>query len=159
MAKRKSEEVPPAGVVVGAAVGPCLDDETEPVELRYADVTPERAAPVIASGVTSLAKWHATRCPGRISRNSGTSVSHSFGCSSRSRSQQRVWKRQPDGGLAGDGTSPFRTIRRLRTVGSGSGTADMRLTVYGCCGLSYTSSTSPISASTPRYITPRRSPM
>src|SRR5664280_2016387 len=181
MAKRKSEEVPPVGVVAGAAVGPwlgvgvphalatiasaasspiarrvrrlmtqcllgllrvpvrptCLDDGAEPpAELGYADVMPDRAAPAIASGVTSSAKWHATRCPGRISRDSGTFVSHSVGCSSRSRSQQRVWKRQPDGGFAGDGTSPFRTIRRLRTVGSGSGMADMRLTVYGCCGLS-----------------------
>src|SRR5450759_3184104 len=46
-------------------------------EAPYAGATPDRAAPAIASGVTSVAKWQATRCPGRISRNSGTSVSHS----------------------------------------------------------------------------------
>jgi hypothetical protein len=35
---------------------------------------------------------------------------------------------------AGDGTSPWSTIRFLRTRGSGSGTADSRAIVYGWRG-------------------------
>jgi len=45
-----------------------------------------------------------------------------------------VWKRQPDGGLAGDGTSPRSTRRFLRTRGSGLGIADSRATLYGWRG-------------------------
>ena len=47
----------------------------------------------------------------------------------------RVWKRQPEGGLAGDGRSPFSTMRSRRTVGSGTGMADRSALVYGCAGL------------------------
>jgi hypothetical protein len=42
-----------------------------------------------------------------------------------------VWKRQPDGGFAGEGMSPVRMTRRLRLRGFGSGTADSSATVYG----------------------------
>ena len=40
---------------------------------------------------------------------------------------QRVWKRQPEGGLMGEGTSPCKTIlcRVASTSGSGTGTADI----------------------------------
>ena len=60
------------------------------------------------------------------------------GSSSSRRSQQRVWNRHPDGGLAGDGTSPRRIIRLrvLSTRGSGIGTALTSATVYGCSGRS-----------------------
>ena len=53
-----------------------------------------------------------------------------------------MWKRQPDGGLIGLGTSPSRIIRRrLRsTAGSGIGTADSSAIVYGCSGRSYSAS-------------------
>ena len=87
------------------------------------------------SAVTSSAKWHATWWPGAISRSSGTSSEQRSGSPRRSRSQHRVWKRQPDGGLAGDGMSPLRMTRRLRWRGLGSGTADRRATVYGWAGL------------------------
>ncbi len=86
--------------------------------------------------MTSSGKWQATLCPSPMSRSSGRSVEHRSGLSSRSRSQHRVWNRQPDGGLAGDGTSPLSTMRLFLMVGSGSGTADIRLTVYGCSGVS-----------------------
>ena len=41
---------------------------------------------------------------------------------------QRVWKRHPEGGLTGDGTSPFRMMRfRLASItGEGIGTADRK---------------------------------
>ena len=51
----------------------------------------------------------------------GSSVAQRSGLPSRSRSQHRVWKRQPDGGAAGEGTSPLRTMRFLRLRGSGLG--------------------------------------
>ena len=85
---------------------------------------------------TCSAKWQATTWPAphiaqrRIDRSTQFS-----GLPSCSRSQQRVWKRQPDGGCAGDGTSPLRTRRFLRTRGSGSGMAESRATVYGWRGL------------------------
>ena len=71
-----------------------------------------------------------------MTRRTGSSVTQRSGLPSFSRSQQRVWKRQPDGGLTGDGTSPLRMIRRRRdsTTGSGIGTADSRATVYGWSG-------------------------
>ena len=48
--------------------------------------------------------------------------------------QQRVRKRQPDGGFAGLGTSPVSMIRCLclRASGSRIGTADSSACVYGC---------------------------
>ena len=51
------------------------------------------------------------------------------------RSGQRGWKRQPVGGLTGDGTSPLRITRWRRSVGSGTGMADMSAWVYGCSRL------------------------
>ena len=74
---------------------------------------------------------------------------------------QRVRKRQPDGGSAGLGRSPCRTMRRrCRSFrGSGSGIAESSACVYGCAGRSNTSSTSPISTIRPRYITATRSAM
>ena len=49
----------------------------------------------------------------------------------------RVWKRQPDGGLAGLGTSPWRMMRRRARSrrGSATGTADSSDCVYGCAGV------------------------
>ena len=84
-------------------------------------------------------------------------VSHSSGSPSCSRSQHRGWKRQPDGGAAGDGTSPLSTSRLERRRGSGTGTADSSATVYGCLGAVYIWSTGASSTILPRYITPTRS--
>src|SRR6476661_5523 len=116
-------------------------------------------AAAIVSGVTSSLKWHATSWPGRTSRSCGSSVWHRSGLPRRSRSQQRVWNRHPDGGLAGDGTSPRSTSRFLRRRGSVSGTADRSATVYGCPGFPYSPSTDASSTTLPRYITPTRSLM
>src|SRR3954453_2732318 len=63
-------------------------------------------------------KWHATWWPGSISRRAGTSSLHRgtiYG--------QRVWKRQPGGGLSGLGTSPCTTSLVRLMAGSGTGTA------------------------------------
>ena len=80
------------------------------------------------------AKWQADRCaltPSGRWISSGTSTEHRS-CAF----QQRVRNRQPDGGFAGEGTSPVRTIcsRFSRSVGSGTGTADSSAWVYGCVG-------------------------
>ena len=78
---------------------------------------------LLVAGYT-VGKWQATLLPGRYSRSSGRSV--------RQRSTaigQRGWKRQPDGGLIGLGTSPVRTMRlrvRRRRLGYRHG-RDQRL--------------------------------
>ncbi len=65
--------------------------------------------------------WQATQWPGATSRHSGTFSAQIF-----SASQQRVRKRQPEGGFAGLGTSPSRIIRFRfsSTRGSATGTAE-----------------------------------
>ena len=85
---------------------------------------------------TISAKWQATSCRVSSTRSTGSSVTQRSGLPSFSRSQHRVWNRQPDGGLTGDGTSPLRMIRRRRDsmTGSGIGTADSSATVYGWSG-------------------------
>ena len=80
------------------------------------------------------AKWQAERWP---SSPSGRSISSGSSTVQISWAfQQRVWKRQAFGGLAGLGTSPVSTIcsRVLRSVGSGTGTADSSAWVYGWVG-------------------------
>ncbi len=66
-------------------------------------------------------RWQATKRPGATSRKAG-STSRQTGITLG----QRVEKLHPFGGLAGEGTSPFRMILCLRfsMFGSGSGTAD-----------------------------------
>ena len=83
----------------------------------------------------SSAKWQATWWPGVKSRKAGSSVAQRSGLPRRSRSQQRVWNRQPDGGLAGDGMSPLSTSRFFLSRGLGFGMADRSATVYGWRGL------------------------
>ena len=67
--------------------------------------------------------------------SAGSSVAQRSGLPSCSRSQQRVRKRQPDGGLIGDGISPSRISRSAVSCASIFGTAERRAIVYGCCGL------------------------
>jgi hypothetical protein len=69
--------------------------------------------------------------------------------------QQRVRKRQPEGGFVGRGSSPERMIRppSPRPSRSGVGRADKSACVYGCEGRSRTSAWSPTSTILPRYIT------
>ena len=83
-------------------------------------------------GARSSAKWQALgwRSTARAA-SGGSSAAH------RSRAfQQRVRKRQPEGGSAGEGTSPESRItsRRVRASGSGTGTAESSACVYGCVG-------------------------
>jgi hypothetical protein len=56
--------------------------------------------------VSGFTLMQATKCPGVISRNSGRTSAHSSIAIG-----QRVRKRQPEGGFAGEGTSPSNTIR------------------------------------------------
>ena len=67
-------------------------------------------------------KWQAARLPPSLASSGGSSVRQTS-CAF----QQRVWKRQPGGGLVGDGTSPVSTWRFLAAAsrGSATGTADI----------------------------------
>src|SRR5215212_5597939 len=69
-------------------------------------------------------RMQATVWWGETSRRSG-SMREQSGMASG----QRVWKRQPEGGLMGVGTSPFKTIRSRLRVGSGTGMAESRARV------------------------------
>src|SRR5205823_9621673 len=89
---------------------------------------------------TPVRTWHATQCPGEICFRTCSFCEHDG-----TRRPQRVWNRQPDGGLIGLGTSPSRMIRFRFTVGSGMGTAESSASVYGCLGLVYSSLAGPIS--------------
>ena len=71
----------------------------------------------------------ALKCPGAISRKSGTISEHS-----RIAYGQRVLKTQPEGGLIGEGMSPFKGTALFLAVGSGTGAAARRASVYGCFG-------------------------
>ena len=67
----------------------------------------------------SCAKWQATKWPGAICRNAGASVlQRSHACA------HRVWKRHPDGGWIGLGTSPCRTTLWRRSASSICGIAE-----------------------------------
>src|SRR5699024_1085210 len=64
-------------------------------------------------------KWQATNLSGLTSSNAGEIVLHLSITNGH-----LVWKTQPDGGVAGFGTSPFKTIRSFWTSGSGLGIAE-----------------------------------
>src|SRR5437660_1298973 len=74
--------------------------------------------------------WQATQWPREISFRTCSFSEHDG-----IRIEQRVWKRHPEGGLMGLGTSPSRMIRLRFTEGSGIGTAERSASVYGCLGL------------------------
>src|SRR5581483_8247737 len=109
------------------------------------------------AGRPGATRWHATKCPLANSLSGGSS-SLDWGAE-RGSSGQRVWKRQPDGGASGLGTSPSSTVRLRERCSSGSGTtaAESSACVYGCCGLRKSSSRGASSTSLPRYITATRS--
>src|SRR4030095_11796413 len=73
---------------------------------------------------TPVRTWQATQCPGEISFKTC-----SFSEQEGTRSEHRVWNRQPEGGLIGLGTSPSSKIRLRFIVGSGIGTADRSASV------------------------------
>ncbi len=88
----------------------------------------------------SSGKWQATYWPPTAVESA---TARSCGSSSAHRScarGQRVRKRQPDGGLVGDGISPPSTSLVVvraplpRGRGSGSGIAASSAAVYGCAG-------------------------
>ncbi len=87
---------------------------------QYRDPTvPEAFGVVVQSGL--LTAWQATRRPGAASLSRGS-------CSEQMamRSGQRGWKRHPEGGLRGLGTSPERTMRLLRKEGCRGRAAERR---------------------------------
>ena len=65
---------------------------------------------------------------------------------------QRGWKRHPDGGSAGFGTSPGRLSGRTPRP-SGRGTAPISASLYGCAGCVHSGSVWAVSTIRPRYIT------
>src|SRR5262245_47875071 len=91
--------------------------------------TPARRAPLRRARRYERT-WHATQWPAETSFSTC-----SFSEQEGTRSEHRVWKRHPEGGLMGLGTSPSRMIRLRRTAGSGMGTAESSASVYGCFGL------------------------
>src|SRR5262245_32368627 len=118
---------------------------------------PAAGWPTTSSGFMTSAKWQATGCAPPARGLSSGSSSSQIGCAF----QQRVRNRHPDGGFAGLGTSPCRTMRcRLPLrFGDSIGTADRRACVYGCIGASYSCWRVPSSTIRPRYMTATRSEM
>ena len=83
------------------------------------DAARRSAFDIAAASLHRLCRWHAATCPGAISTSGGSSRAQ------RSMTNgQRVWKRQPEGGLSGDGTSPASTISSSRSSGRGGNTAE-----------------------------------
>ena len=66
---------------------------------------------------------------------------------------QRGWKRQPDGGLMGDGTSPARMISSRTMSGCAGSAAEKSALVYGCSGFRNSSFVRARSTILPRYMT------
>ena len=64
---------------------------------------------------------HAAQCPGAFCSSGGAIAAQA---ASFCGWWHRGWKTQPEGGLAGDGTSPVSTMRCFRRRGSGIGTAE-----------------------------------
>src|SRR2546425_9291604 len=78
---------------------------------------------------TPVRTWQATQWPRETSLSTCSFSEHDG-----TRSAQLVWKRHPEGGLIGLGTSPSSRIRLRFMVGSGMGTAERSASVYGCFG-------------------------
>ena len=98
-------------------------DRLEPVLSVQASVV-ERSGAGVASRA-GCRKWQAHWWSPRSSMSGGTTSAQMAGSPSCWRSWQRGWKRQPDGGLTGLGTSPLRMTRWRRSSGFGTGMADM----------------------------------
>ena len=120
-----------------------------------------RSAPARRCRPGRLAEVAGARGGRRRARSAAASTSAQIaGAPSCWRSWQRGWKRQPDGGLTGLGTSPLRMTRWRRSSGSGTGMADMSACGVGVllrCGTASRRSAS--SAIRPRYMTATRSLM
>ena len=92
--------------------------EFEKLEDRAVAEAVARAAGGVTAGISRW-KWQATKLPPPISSNTGSSIlQRSRACG------HRVWKRQPEGGLSGLGTSPSSSRRSRGAVGSGTGIAE-----------------------------------
>src|SRR5436190_1144522 len=109
----------------GGAVAPLGNPPPEPIAPPGPALEARRRYLI----ATRLRTWQATQCPCETSLSTCSFSEHEG-----TRSAQRVWKRQPDGGLMGLGTSPSSRIRLRFMVGSGIGTAERSASVYGCFG-------------------------
>jgi hypothetical protein len=105
-----------------------------PVRSRLARCTRSRPAstgvyssPVVTSSAGRSGKWQAARCASTSKGHMTGSTSAQIACARG----QRVRKRQPDGGSAADGSSPFRPsfVSWLESVGSGTGIASSNAAV------------------------------
>ena len=118
----------------GAAVAAIGQVQPQTCGAAAAKRFPVRAGGQIDPSLISSAQWHATVWPVESVRSSGRSSVQRVGWTYG----QRVWNRHALGGFAGLGRSPVRKIARalLSTAGSGIGTAESSVIVYGCSGLS-----------------------
>src|SRR5205823_11844923 len=115
--------------------------------LHRADRTPVAATSSRVSG-----KWQAARVPLPLS-SSGGSFCEQSGCALG----QRVWKRHPDGGDAGLGTSPLNSRPPLPCPARpATGTADSTAPAPRCRGTAYRAPPGPISTILTTYITAPR---
>src|SRR5439155_484455 len=99
------------------------------------------------SGWKQAARWSAPR-----DSSGGTDCQQISVCR-----KQRAAKRHCGGGSIGLGMSPLRMIRSRRSARSSIGIAESSALVYGCLGLSKSSSARASSTSLPRYMTAIRS--
>ena len=87
----------------GTEAGPRSSRSTESVVVKRASGSTSDTS-TVSTMVRGSAKWHADRCapaPSERSSSCGSSCEQ-ISCAF----QHRVWKRHPDGGFAGEGTSP-----------------------------------------------------
>ena len=107
------------------------------------------------SGCSGLMRMHAAKWPGLISTSCGSTSRHAATAYG-----QRVWKRQPDGGLIGDGTSPCEhdplPLRLDDRIGHRHG-GNQRLRVRHQRRVVDAAARRPSSTIFPRYITATRS--
>src|SRR2546430_14319675 len=100
---------------------------------------------------TPVRTWQATQWPGDTCFSTCSYWEHDG-----TRRLQRVWNRQPDGGLMERGPPPPSRNRLRLSVGSGIGTAESSASVQGCLGVAYSSLAGPISTLMPRELTATR---
>ena len=114
-----------------------------------------------------------TACPARLWPDVGSTMWHAavwrslpvanrdglFSAQRLSANAQRVWKRQPEGGLIGLGGSPVIGGSLVRLSGSSDGIAESSARHPYTRASCHSASTGPVSTTSPRYITSTRSEM
>src|SRR6185503_18518849 len=117
---------------------------------RAMTASPARLWPDVVSTIWHAAVWRSLP----VANRDGLLSLQTF-----SAKAQRVWKRQPEGGLIGLGGSPVIGGSLVRLSGSSDGIAESNARVYGWRASRHSASTGPVSTTSPRYITSTRSEM